>query len=101
MHEQWQKEKRMLTVLDEETNGKYHDAIKERMKAYLSFEEQLGNRKSELISMIKSMNGTVYLWGMGRRGVDFEDFCIQEGIRLTGVCDNLYNRTLLVGEDAA
>ena len=91
LHEQWQKEKRMLTVLDEETNGKYHDAIKERMKAYLTFEEQLGNRKSELISMIKSMNGTVYLWGMGRRGVDFEDFCIQEGIRLTGVCDKAFH----------
>ncbi|MBO4909055.1 MAG: glycosyltransferase [Lachnospiraceae bacterium] len=90
LHEQWRKEKRMLTVLDEETGGKYHEAISERMKAYLTFEEQLGERKDELINLLASLRGTVFLWGMGRRGVDFEDFCMSEKITLTGVCDKAY-----------
>ena len=56
------------------------------------------DRKKELMSMIASLTGTVYLWGMGRRGVDFEDFCIKENIRLTGVCDKAFQEDKIITE---
>lgn len=86
LKKQWQLETNMLKVLDEETDGKYHNTIVERLKSYRTFLEQLNEKREEIVERI-SDSKKVYLWGMGRRGIDFEKFCELEGIELCGVCD--------------
>ena len=84
---QWLMEKKMLTVLDEETKGKYHEVIVERLKAYTTFYSQLMEKHDEVCELLNSINGKVFLWGLGRRGSDFERFCKDNQISLNGVCD--------------
>ena len=91
-----EREKKMLSVLDEETEGKYHLAIQERIEyGYLSFYEQLLLNKETIIRDIKEYYGIGFLWGRGMRGGGFEAFCEKEGFALLGVCDI---KNLNVGE---
>ena len=87
LRKQWVKEIELLEVLDEDTGYIYHDSIVERLKSYTSFMDQLEERKKEVVNMVTSIEGGLYLWGMGRRGEEFEEFCNLEGIILDGVCD--------------
>jgi len=84
---QWDKEKHLLCALDDDTNGKYHEVIQKRLLAYTTFYEQLDSRKKDIFDMFKLLKGTIYLWGMGRRGEGFEEFCHEEGLSIDGVCD--------------
>ncbi len=87
LKKQWEKEKEMLNVLDKETDGKYHDTISLRLKSYTTFVEQLSQHKDEIIDALSSLKGSRYVWGMGRRGEEFEEFCYNEGIHIDGFCD--------------
>ncbi len=87
LKKQWEKERELLRVLDTDTGGKYHAVIEERLKSYTTFVEQLCERKDEVLKELASMKGSVYLWGMGRRGEEFEEFCTIECIQLDGICD--------------
>lgn len=82
-----EKETAFLRKLDEETEGKYHAVITERLKAYTSFAEQLKANEKAIRRALSRSGNSVYLWGMGMRGEAFMDFCIQCGIVLSGVCD--------------
>ncbi len=85
---QCEQEKEILRTLDEETGGKYHDTIVQRLKAYdVSFYSQLVDHREELLTLLKECSGKRYMWGCGIRGVAFEQFCQEEGIALDGVCD--------------
>ena len=88
MKEQCEQEKEILRVLDRETGGRYHATIVERLRDYdESFYDQLERRKNEIFARIASLQGEMYLWGMGLRGRELERFCKDEGLRLSGVCD--------------
>ncbi len=85
---QCEQEKEILCTLDEETNGKYHETIVQRLKAYdVSFFSQLVEHREDLIEQINDHPGKRFMWGCGMRGMAFEQFCNEEGIRLDGVCD--------------
>lgn len=84
---QWEKERKLLETLDQDTGGKYHETIRERLKAYTSFDEQLDQRKDEIKRLVQRLEGRRYIWGMGRRGESLESFCDRENIRIEGVCD--------------
>lgn len=84
---QWVKERELLRVFDEETEGRYHDAIMTRLKAYTTFTQQLNDRKEEVLALLSSLTGSRYVWGLGRRGGDFEEFCQTENISIDGACD--------------
>ncbi len=87
LKEHWKYERKLLEILDEETNGRYHDVITQRLKAYTTFGEQLDDRKDAVIAAISVCTGKRYLWGLGRRGQEFEGFCREQGIVIDGVCD--------------
>ena len=84
---QWELERNILNTLDKDTDGKYHAVIQERLKAYQTFPEQLEKNRESILSRLAAASGLRYLWGMGRRGNGFEEFCHKEEIRLDGVCD--------------
>lgn len=85
---QCEQEKEILRTLDEETNGKYHETIEQRLKAYdVSFYSQLVDHREEILALIKDCPGKRYMWGCGIRGMAFEQFCQEEGIALDGACD--------------
>ncbi|MCR5508938.1 MAG: hypothetical protein K6F34_09650, partial [Lachnospiraceae bacterium] len=83
----WEVEKKLLNTLDIETGGMYHEAICERMKAYTTFLSQLNKNAEMICGRLEKLNGNLFMWGMGRRGVDFELFCYEHDIPLSGVCD--------------
>ncbi|WP_022759220.1 glycosyltransferase [Butyrivibrio fibrisolvens] len=87
LEKQWEIETKMLKALDEDTNGKYHNAITERLKSYCTFLSQLYDRRDKIIDIFSNTELKYYLWGMGRRGIDFERFCAKEKITLAGICD--------------
>lgn len=87
LNEQWELEKAMLISLDRETDYKYHAVITERLLTYVTFYEQLLMKKEEIEERLQCMEGRKYMWGLGRRGTDFEVFCKDEGIKIAGVCD--------------
>ena len=87
LEKQWKVETNMLKILDEDTGGKYHDVIIKRLKAYRTFLSQLYDHKDKVLSIFDDANLKYYLWGMGRRGTDFERFCANERITLSGICD--------------
>lgn len=95
LEEQWNKERNLLETLDLDTGGKYHETIRERLKAYTSFDQQLDGRKDEIKRLVQKFNGKRFIWGMGRRGESLERFCRQENIPVDGVCDI---RNTAVGE---
>lgn len=87
LKEHWKYEIKLLEVLDQETNRQYHEVISKRLKAYTTFGEQLNERRDEVLATVDACTGKRYLWGLGRRGQEFEGFCKEQGIRLDGVCD--------------
>lgn len=87
LNEQWNIERKMLRELDIDTKGEYNPIITKRLESYITFLEQLNYHRDEIINLLNSLNGKCYLWGMGRRGLDFEEFCYQERIEIKGVCD--------------
>lgn len=82
-----ERETAFLRKLDEETQGKYHAVITERLKAYTPFVEQLKANGEAIQKELSDAGSALYLWGMGMRGEAFLDFCVQWGIALSGVCD--------------
>ena len=100
---QCEQEKEILRTLDEETKGKYHGVITERLKAYeTSFLGQLMDNREVLLQLLNECSGRVFMWGIGRRGIAFEEFCNNEGIKLSGVCDvtnNCVGNTTLYGNE--
>ena len=84
---QWEKERRLLNILDQDTGYKYHETIVERLKAYTSFLDQLEEHKDEILSEIEKINGKCFLWGMGRRGRNLEVFFKNIGYEFEGICD--------------
>ncbi len=87
LKEHWKYEIKLLQVLDQETDGKYHDVIERRLKAYTPFGEQLEERKEDVMDAVSRFPGKRFLWGLGRRGQEFEGFCKDHEIALDGVCD--------------
>lgn len=89
MSRQCEQEKMILKTLDIETDGKYHNVIEKRLLDYeQSFYEQLKNRESELLELLKEVNGKqIFLWGMGPRGRNLERFLVEKKIKIKGVCD--------------
>ena len=87
LKEHWIKETQMLQALDRDTNGKYHDVIVERLRAYVPFEQQLKENETEIFSLMQDMRGSCYIWGMGRRGKGLEHFFSDNGILVDGICD--------------
>ncbi len=92
-----EKEKALLVMLDKETEGKYHEVIMARLKAYTPFYEQLQIHEEELLHKLEQSPDGFYLWGMGMRGEAFLKFCSCHGGALRGVCDrknnNIGNKT--------
>ena len=80
----------MLKVLDKEMNGKYHSVIMERLKisehADISFYDQLCSHGDSLLHALEHCPA-IYLWGNGKRGDALQQYCVDKGICLTGVCD--------------
>ena len=88
MNMQCEQEKAILRKLDEETHGKYHRVIEDRIKDYdISCYEQLMQHKEEILKKIDSSIKNIYIWGMGVRGRDLEKFCHVVGIHISGICD--------------
>ena len=87
LKEHWKKEIRMLNTLDEDTVGKYHEIISERLKAYIPFEDQLQENDAEIALIMKDNVGKRFIWGMGRRGKGLEKYFHAKGIDIDGVCD--------------
>ena len=84
---QWDIEKKLLKTLDLDTNGKYHAIITERMKAYISFEEQMESRQEDILGIMRKYNFQCYIWGMGRRGKSLENFFSRHNVKIDGICD--------------
>ena len=86
----YQKLVEMLHSFDKDTQGKYHDVVERRLKisahAEVPFYEQLCNRGNTLLSHLSEAS-SIYLWGNGKRGDALQQFCIDHGIPLAGVCD--------------
>ena len=87
LKEHWKRETSMLRTLDEDTKGKYHEVIEERLKAYIPFEEQLNDNRAEILSLMERIKGSRYIWGMGRRGRSLELYFNENEIQVDGVCD--------------
>jgi len=84
------KEEDMLREFDRETKGAFHSIVEKRLSCSHSPFEQLMIHKDEVkteISNLLKSHDTSYLWGLGMRGYAFQEFCKQEGISLSGVCD--------------
>lgn len=81
------KETAMLHALDQETEWQYHDAITQRLKAYVPPLKQLKARREELIPQLNALKRPLYVWGLGVRGNTIQEFCKDEGITIDGVCD--------------
>lgn len=77
----------MLRELDQETEWQYHDAIEQRLPAYVPPLVQLRNCREELITRLNAMNRPLFVWGLGVRGNTIQEFCREEGITIDGVCD--------------
>lgn len=84
---QWDVEKRLLEALDIDTNGKYHEIIMERMKAYIPFEEQMESRQEDILQLVQKYHDKCYIWGMGRRGKSLENFFDRHHVKVDGICD--------------
>ena len=84
---QWSKEIALLKQLDIDTDGRYHDAIEMRLKAYIPFEEQLESHWEEIKQVLNDLPGNCFIWGRGRRGSALEEFCKVKGITISGICD--------------
>lgn len=84
---QWDIEKKMLETLDLDTNGKYHETITERMKAYIPFEQQMEFRQEDILPLMQKYNHQCYIWGMGRRGKSLENFFSRHNVKVSGICD--------------
>lgn len=84
---QWSIEKRLLETLDSDTNGKYHEAIMERMKAYVPFEQQMESKQEEILFLMQRYSHQCYIWGMGRRGKSLENFLNRHHVKIDGICD--------------
>lgn len=84
---QWDMEKRLLEALDLDTNGKYHEIIMERKKAYIPFEEQMESRQEDILQLVQKYHDKCYIWGMGRRGKSLENFISRHHVKVDGVCD--------------
>lgn len=79
---------RILQTMDEETGGRYHDAVLRRLANYkISFYSQLSDRKEEVIKLVTQDQGKKYIWGNGRRGNALERLFQEEGIAIEGICD--------------
>lgn len=85
------REMEMLRVLDKETLYQYHDAIEKRLTAYIPPVQQLRNHRDELLTKLAELKRPAFIWGLGVRGVAFEEFCKEVGIDITGVCDKRLN----------
>lgn len=94
---QWDTEIALLKQLDIDTDGKYHDVIQERLKAYTPFSAQLEEHSDEIEAIFKSCKAPVFIWGMGRRGTALEAYCKGHDFHIDGICDavneNLNDRT--------
>lgn len=84
---QWSKEIALLKQLDVDTDGKYHGAIEERLKAYIPFVDQLESHWGEIKPVLNGFSGDYYIWGRGRRGTALEEFCKEKDILISGICD--------------
>lgn len=84
---QWDIEKRLLETLDSDTDGKYHEIIAERMKAYIPFEQQMESRREDILLLMRKRGHPCYIWGMGRRGKSLECFFNRYHIKIDGICD--------------
>ena len=84
---QWEIEKRLLETLDLDTNGKYHEVIMERMKAYIPFEQQMESRLEDILLLMQKYKHQCYIWGMGRRGKSLENFFSRHNLKIDGICD--------------
>lgn len=87
LKKQWDKEIALLKQLDIDTNRCYHNAIEERLKSYIPFEDQLYQHKKEIDTLLNSLSGKCYIWGRGRRGSSLEGYFSKENILIQGVCD--------------
>ncbi|MBO6113879.1 MAG: glycosyltransferase [Lachnospiraceae bacterium] len=83
----YEREIRMLEVLDYETEGRYHDSIEKRIEAYTPFYDQLMNHREEFLNELASCRDGIWIWGMGLRGDAAQKFCKNEKIVIDGVCD--------------
>lgn len=93
MRHQCEQEKEILRTLDEETGGKYHEVITRRIEDYsISYYDQLVERKDEIIKLLDKGNIKIYIWGMGPRGRNLEQFLLDEKINICGVCDITDNK---------
>ena len=84
---QWEREKKLLEILDINTHGKFHDAIVTRLRAYIPFETQLDERRQEVLDTVMLCERPCYIWGLGRRGRSLEAYLKKAGIFVDGVCD--------------
>ncbi len=89
---QWEREKKLLEILDTNTHGKYHDAIVTRLRAYTPFETQLDERRQEVLGTVMKCERPCYIWGLGRRGRSLEAYLKKAGISVDGVCDAVNTR---------
>ena len=80
----------MLETLDEETDFQYHEVVTQRVemgqKGDITFFDQLEMNRKEILEVLRTPND-IYLWGNGKRGMAFQQFCRKYGIGLKGVCD--------------
>lgn len=84
---QWDIEKRLLETLDLNTDGKYHEIIMERMKAYIPFEQQMESKQEDILFLMQKYGHQCYIWGMGRRGKSLENFFSRHNVKINGICD--------------
>ncbi len=80
----------MLETLDRETAYEYHEAISKRVemgqKGEISFFDQIEMHQDEILAILEKYE-KIYLWGNGKRGMAFQQFCKKYAIHLCGVCD--------------
>ena len=43
--------------------------------------------QKEIFDIVKDFSGDIFLWGNGKRGMAFQQFCKKHDINLSGVCD--------------
>lgn len=89
--EHFQRMVHMLENLDRETNFHYHEAVAKRVemgkKGEITFFDQLEMNQKEILDIVRNSFGDIFLWGNGKRGMAFQQFCKKHGVNLSGVCD--------------